>query len=119
MRRRIQKPLHETYNDGFLVYGHKITKRSETGKRVGEEFIEEGKLAFKEVSCRESDYQMAGILGASLDLKVKTPYPPSFRQVNLSQLKVLIDDMEFDVIKADPDTVKRSLYFYLQKVGGS
>jgi SPP1 family predicted phage head-tail adaptor len=111
------KPYRETFNDGFLSYGHKQTQRSTTGKRIGEVFTEEGKLAFKEMSCRDSDYQMAGIMGVSLDLKVKTLYPPSFRNINKSKLKVVIDNVEYDVIKVDPDAEKRYLYFYLQKVG--
>ncbi|KZR58360.1 hypothetical protein [Pseudobacillus badius] len=114
-----QKAYRETFNDGFLQYGYKQTKRSETGKRLGEIFTAEGRLAFKEVTCRDQDYQMAGIMSASLDLKVKTLYPPSFRRINKSKLKVVIDEKEFDVIKADPDNSKRYLHFYLQKVGAS
>lgn len=110
-------PLHETFNDGFLEYGYKKTKRSPTGKRIGEEFQSEGKLAFKEISCRESDYQLAGSIGASLDIKVKTLYPPSFRTINKSKLNVVINNNEFNVIRVDPDSAKSHLYFYLQKVG--
>ena len=47
------------------------TKRSERGKRVGEEFHPEGKLAYKEMSFRDSDYQMVGVLTTGLDLKLK------------------------------------------------
>lgn len=108
----------ETFNDGYLRYGRKKTQRSEAGKRVGEQFQEEGRLAFKEISMRESDYQMAGIMGAKLDLKVKCPYPPSFRSINKSKLKVIINQVEYDVIKVDPDNANRFLYFYLQEVGG-
>jgi SPP1 family predicted phage head-tail adaptor len=112
------KPYRETFNDGFMSYGHKQTQRSSTGKRIGESFTAEGKLAFKEMSCRDSDYQMAGILGASLDLKVKTLYPPSFRNVNKNKFKVVIKGVEYDVIKVDSDSEKTYLYFYLQEVGG-
>jgi hypothetical protein len=113
------KPYRETFNDGYLQYGHKQTQRSSTGKRIGEIFTPEGKLAFKEMSCRDSDYQMAGILGASLDLKVKTLYPPSFRNVNKNKYKVAINYVEYDVIKVDSDSEKIYLYFYLQEVGVS
>jgi hypothetical protein len=111
------KRYRETLNDGYLQYGHKQTKRSDTGKRIGESFIPEGKLAFKEMSCRDSDYQMAGILGASLDLKVKTLYPPSLRNVNKSKFKVVINAVEYDALKVDSDNEKIYLYFYLQEVG--
>jgi len=109
------KPYRETLNDGFLSYGHKQTQRSTTGKRIGEVFTEEGKLAFKEMSCRDQDYQMVGIMGASLDRKVKTLYPPSFRSINKNKLKVVINNIEYDVITVDSDRVY--LYFYLQEVG--
>ncbi len=107
----------ETFNDGFLEYGHKQTQRSSTGKRIGDSFSPEGKLAFKEMSCRDSDYQLAGLMGASLDLKVKVPYPPSFRKIKKSKLKVVISEVEYDVIKADSDSEKYFLFFYLQEVG--
>ena len=111
------KAHRETFNDGLLEYGHKQTQRSNTGKKIGESFHGEGKLAFKEISCRESDYELAGARGASLDLKVKTLYPPSFRNVRKSEMKCLINKIEFDVIKVDSDSEKRYLYFYLQEVG--
>jgi SPP1 family predicted phage head-tail adaptor len=113
----VVKPYRETFNDGFLSYGHKQTQRSATGKRIGEVFTEEGKLAFKEMSCRDQDYHMANIMGASLDLKVKTLYPPSFRKINKSKLKVIINNIEYDVINVDSDEGKQYLYFYLQEVG--
>jgi SPP1 family predicted phage head-tail adaptor len=109
------KPYRETFNDGYLIYGHKQTQRTATGKRVGEVFVEEGKLAFKEMSLRDQDYQMAGIMGASLDRKVKTLYPPSFRTINKNKLKVVINNIEYDVITVDSDGMY--LYFYLQEVG--
>jgi len=118
MFRQQQPPLHEVFNDGLLIYGHKQTQRSSTGKRIGEAFISEGTLAFKEISRRDNDFQFAGMMGASLDLKVKTQYPPSFRNVNKAKLNVIINNIEYDVIKVDSDNLKRHLYFYLQEVGG-
>ncbi|PFW52674.1 phage head-tail adapter protein [Bacillus cereus] len=112
----MQKAYRETLNDGFLQYGYKKTKRSERGKRIGEEFHQEGKLAFKEISFRDSDYQMVGVLTTGLDLKVKTLYPPSFKKINKNKLKVKIDEVEYDVIKVDPGSTKQYLYFYLQQV---
>jgi len=109
--------IRETFNDGILAYGFKKTQRSENGKRIGGVFTPEGKLAFQELSCRESDYQMAGARGTILSLKVKTLYPPSFRKINKSKLKVVVDGKEYDVIKVDSDPQKQYLYFYLQEVG--
>ncbi|MDA2309899.1 phage head closure protein [Bacillus cereus group sp. MYBK35-2] len=112
----MKKAYRETLNDGFLQYGYKKTKRSERGKRVGAEFHSEGKLAYKEMSFRDSDYRMVGVLTTGLDLKLKTLYPPSFKNINKNKLKVKIDEVEYDVIKVDPDATKRYLYFYLQQV---
>lgn len=109
------KAYRETFNDGFLSYGRKQTIRS-NGKRAGETFKEEGKLAFKVMSCRDSDYQLIGIMGSSLDYKVKTLFPPSFKTINKNKLKVKISNTEFDVIKVDSEGNKY-LYFYLQEVG--
>ncbi|MED4172370.1 phage head-tail adapter protein [Halalkalibacterium halodurans] len=110
------KTYREKFNDGFLTYGHKKTKRSD-GKRVGEAFIPAGKLAFEETSCRDSDYRLADVLSSSLDLKVKTPYPPSFKKISKNKLKVIIEDMEYDVIRVDSDRHKTVLFFHLQEVG--
>ncbi|WLR44477.1 phage head closure protein (plasmid) [Bacillus carboniphilus] len=117
MLRKIEKPIHDNFNDGFLFYGHKKTKRSSTGKRLGEEFNSQGKLGFEEMSYREADFRKAGILGATLDLKVKTRYPPSFKNVDKSKLTVVIDSNEYDVIHVDSNREKSLLFFYLQKVG--
>lgn len=117
MKRLITKPIHEVFNDGYLEYGHKQTQRSSTGKRIGELFTTKGQLAFKEMSCRDSDFQLVGLMGASLNLKVKTLYPPSFRQINKSKLKVVIAGVEYDVVNVDSDAGKNYLFFYLQEVG--
>lgn len=111
------KPIHQTFNDGFLKYGRKATSRNDRGKRVGDVFQQEGVLAFHLLNARDSDYQFAGVMGSSLDLKIKTLYPPSFRKVNKNDLICVIDKVEYDVIKVDADNDKRYLFFYLQEVG--
>ncbi|UOE54921.1 phage head closure protein [Cytobacillus oceanisediminis] len=108
----------ETFNDGVLVYGHKTTQRSQTGKRIGEVFTAEGKLYYREMSCRQSDYELANASGSKLDIKVKTPYPPSFRKINKNKLLIQIDGEEYESINVDHDASKLYLFFYLQKVGG-
>lgn len=111
----VQKAYRETFNDGYLIYGYKKTERSEEGKRIGEKFHEEGKLAYKVMSLRDSDYNMVGVLTTGLDVKVKTLCPPSFRKRNKNKLKVFMDGTEYDVIKVDHDAAKQYLYFYLQQ----
>ncbi|MYL50256.1 head-tail adaptor protein [Halobacillus litoralis] len=117
MKRRIQKPLHEVFNDGFLHYGKTTTQRDQSRRRTGETFLSEGKLAFKLMNAREEDYQMAGALGHSLDLKMKTHFPPGLRQMKKSGLKIKVNTILYDVIQVDWDASKKYLYFYLQEVG--
>lgn len=114
----MKQHYREVFNDGFLEYGYKKTQRSESGKKTGEAFTSNGKLAYKEMTARDSDYQLAGAMGSKLDLKVKTMFPPSFRSIVKSKLKVVIRGKEFDVIKVDHDTQTLFLYFLLQEVGG-
>lgn len=111
------QPLHQTFNDGYLKYGHKVTSRSERGKRIGDTFQEEGTLAFHLLNARDQDYNFAAMMGNSLDLKIKTRFPPSFRNINKNKLICVIDNVEYDVIKVDNDNDNRYLYFYLQRVG--
>lgn len=113
---RKTKTYRKTYNDGYLTYGTKKTKR-EKGKRIGSEFIPEGTLAFNELSIREQDYQMANMATSKLDLKVETMYPPFFKTKRKTKYTVVIDGVEYDVIKLDTDYGKNNLYFYLQEVG--
>lgn len=112
----MNKTIRETFNDGYLFYGRRKTLRTD-GKKTGTEFESEGKLAFKEMSIREEDYQVADMSTTTLSLKLKTLYPPFFKRIRKNKLKVLIDDVEYDVLKVDPDYRKNFLYFYLQEVG--
>lgn len=113
----MMKQYRETFNDGYLHYGYTETVRSERGKRIGSSFSTKGKLAFKEMSCRNEDYELASTMNANLDRKVKTMFPPSFRNLSKNLLKVVIEEVEYDVIDVDNDPGKRYLFFRLQKVG--
>lgn len=112
-----KKPYRQTLNDGFLSYGVKQTQRGTNAKRIGEVFVEQGKLAYQLLTSRESDYQFAHGMGASLDLKVKTLHPPFFHAMEKSKLKVVIHSKEYDVIRADVDVTKTYIYFFLQEAG--
>lgn len=113
----MNKTYKETFNDGFFEYGFYKTQRSESRKITGKLFSPEGKLAYSKMSARDQDYQLAAALGGKLDLKLKTLFPPFFRKIRKSKLKVKLDDMFFDVIRVDEDNQSRYLYFYLQEVG--
>ncbi|KMM38600.1 hypothetical protein [Guptibacillus hwajinpoensis] len=132
MKRQIQRPVHETFNDGFLYYGFQSVQRSSEGKRIGETYQQKGKLAFRLMSARDQDFQLAGTMSSRLDLKVKTKLPPSaqesstipssffesYKNLRKSNIKIRIGTMEYDVITVDFDTSRRYLFFYLQEVGG-
>ena len=113
----MNKRIRETLNDGVLFYGRNETLRSGTGKNIGTKFIQQGFLHFNEKSHRERDYRLVDALSSTLDLKVKTHYPPDLRNVQKNDLVVRIGTTEYEVIQADPDETKTHLYFYLQKVG--
>lgn len=116
MRSRIKKLNHDPLNDGYLEYGHKAVKRNEHRKKIGTEFKPVGELAFSLVTARDKDYSMAHATESSLDLKVKTRFPPEFNKVKKSSLSCRLEDVEYDVIKCDWDKEKRYLYWYLQEV---
>lgn len=111
--------LCETFNDGVLSFGRRVTQRSATGKKIGEAFVEEGRLFYREMSHREADYRLVDALDSSLDIKVKTLYPPTFRKIDRSKLVIRIGNDEYETIQVDSDATKSYLYFYLQRVGGS
>ncbi|MDZ5712242.1 phage head closure protein [Jeotgalibacillus haloalkalitolerans] len=112
------KPTHrETFNDGLIQYGHKESIRSSTKKTIGDAFVPRGTLYYRELMKREADYQIVSAGTASLDLKIKTPFPPDLRGKMLSNLTIVIRGVEYEVIKADYDQERIYLYFYLQRVG--
>lgn len=114
---KMKKYDKKTFTDGFLIYGKSERQRSELGKDQGNKFTQIGKLAFNELSHRESDYQVIDVIGGSLDKKVETMYPSSLRKESKKDLMVILDDVKYDVIYVDADSRKRYLYFYLQKAG--
>lgn len=111
------KRYRKVYNDGYLLYGMKTTKRDGKGKKIMGDFIEKGRLAFAEVNRRESDYQLAEVATARLDVKIRTHYPTFLQQQKITAYKVYIHSKEYDVIRVDPDLLNQELYWYLQEVG--
>ncbi|MED4492827.1 phage head closure protein [Heyndrickxia coagulans] len=108
--------VRETFNDGVLTYGAYKTIRTESRKVTGKQFVEQGRLFYREMSVRESDYLQFGAMGSTLDLKVKTPMPPALRKIDKDKLIVRIDGDDFNIITVDRDA--NYLYFYLHKVDG-
>lgn len=111
------KKIRDVLNDGNIEYGTNKTGRSAKGTRIGSEYEKLGRLAYQELSCREEDYKLAEAMSSSLDLKIRTLYPPNLRSVNKNKLKIVLNGTTYDVIKVDADREKMYLYFYLQEVG--
>ncbi|EGO2798141.1 phage head closure protein [Enterococcus faecalis] len=109
--------IRETFTDGVLYFGRFKDILSEKKKRIGKEFVEEGKLFFRYLSIREQDYISCSSFGKQVDVKLKTHYPYSLKKNMNQKLAFIIDDEQYEAIKIDKDT--NYLYFYLAKVGGS
>lgn len=107
------KVKHESFNDGILQYGEvKAIFAEGVNKKIGEELVPKGKLCFRNINARESDYILADARGSVLDRKVKAPYHKNLKNTD----KVMIEGALYDVIKLD-DENKRFWYIYLQKAG--
>ncbi|WP_431030051.1 head-tail adaptor protein [Lysinibacillus sp. LZ02] len=92
-----------------------VTQRNSARKAIGKEFVPEGRLFYKQLSMRESDYNKFGTNSTSIDLKVRTLAPPSFN-VSKDDLTVKIGDVFYTVEKVDSDG--RYLFFYLHAIEG-
>lgn len=102
---------HSTYNDGVLYYGKVKTVHGKGNKKIGEDFIGEGKLYFEQLSARDSDNITANAIGYTIDKKVKTHYCPILKTSH----KVKINGLLFDVVRLDNDRVNS--FIYLQRAG--
>lgn len=110
---------YESFNDGLLSYGTKETKLSATNKPIGYTFKEQGNLFFSELSARDQDFELAKTKGKELELKIKTFYPPQLmpREIDKSDLILIIDNIEYETFKVDSDADKKYLFWYLSKIG--
>lgn len=111
-----QTRIQETFNDGVLKFGSYKTIRAENRKITGKQFVELGRLFYRELSVRESDYLQFGAMGSTLDVKLKTLMPPSLRKFDKDKLIVRIDEQDYNIITVDRDM--NYLYLYLHKMDG-
>lgn len=109
-------PRIEVFNDGFFEYGQLITQRSSTKKAIGKVFQSEiNPIAFKYLSVRDSDYQMADTMNVQLDLKIKSYYF-ALNELTKSGRVIKLDGKYYDIINTDVDADRRYIYIYLQEV---
>lgn len=112
----VLKQIRETFLDGVLDYGTYQTQRSPTRKDLGKTFVSVGRLFYRKLAVRESDYLLQNqVFDQQIDLKVKTVLPPSLRTIDKQRMKVQIGADLYDIIQTDRDT--SYLYFYLHKIG--
>ena len=105
------KRLLPTYNDGFLtVYAEKV-REVDFGAKVNVDAVEDMdkvvKLAYREASCREQDFDFAERMSFNLSAKVITHNRPEVT----SSHKVVIGDQLYDIEYID--RAKREMYVYL------
>lgn len=109
--RKKHKVRHSTYNDGVLYFGKIQVLYGKGNKKIGEEFIQEGKLFYELMSARDSDNITANAIGYTIDKKLKTHYCPEIKTAH----KIKINDLLFDIVSLDSD--KSNTFLYLQRAG--
>lgn len=108
------RPKFAQYNDGVLTICKDKGERSSFAAKVNANSLDDlevvFKLAFAEMSKRESDLEFAESMQFSLDYKVKT------RFVNgvTNKHKAVIGDALYDVSYID--TTKTEMFLYLHKI---
>ncbi|MGE6313408.1 phage head-tail adapter protein [Bacillus cereus] len=106
----------KTFNDGFVSVMNQETIRNAAKKVIGHRNVEIAKLRFNEMSFREMDIQLAESVGGQLDMKIEVLNAPVFSSKNVDRLTINLRDENYSIIKTD--RYKKSLFLYLQKVGG-
>ncbi|MBJ8054688.1 phage head-tail adapter protein [Bacillus cereus] len=106
----------KTFNDGFVNVMKQETIRNAVKKVIGHNNVVVAKLRFNETSIREMDIQFAESVGEQLDMKIEVLNAPVFNGKNVDRLTIQLRDENYSIIKTD--RYKKSLYLYLQKVGG-
>lgn len=105
----------ETFNDGILYYGVQKDQLSDKKKIIGKTFEIEGKLFFRKLSIREQDERIATANDRKIDLKVKTLYPASLVDEELTNYVAKIKGVIYEFTRVDHNG--RYLFLYLTKAG--
>lgn len=109
-----QRPKFSSYNDGVLSVYKDKGERSNFGAKVNPNALDAlelvVKLAFAEMSKRESDMEFAESMQFSLDAKVKTRYVAGVT----NKSKVIIGDTLYDISYID--TTRTEMFLYLHKI---
>ena len=109
---RRNKYTHDELNSGQLSYGSDKHTRDAAGKRTGSTFEIAGVLNFKNMSLRESDYNLYDAIDKVIARKVKVYYVPGIEKNH----KVILEGEKYDITRIDPDNEKTFLYLYLERV---
>lgn len=114
------KRLLPTYNDGVLTVYAEKAKEVDFGAKVNVDAVEDMdvvvKLAYREASCREQDFDFAERMSFNLSAKLVTHNRPEVR----SNHKAVIGDQLYDIEHID--RAKREMYVYLgggRTIGGN
>lgn len=100
-------------NDGVMRYGRIETTRDEMKRKSGESFKELGHLKFDYSSIRQEDVESYKGTDKGVDLKIRTYFRPDVP----TSLKVIVGNDKYDISNIDPAIDRKTMFWYLQKVG--
>ena len=110
------KKRFKTYNDGYLTVCRLKAKESSFGAfsnpKKQSDLIHVCRLAYEEMSRRDSDMEFAESDNHKLSMKVRTPYLDRVHEKH----NVVIGNMLYSIFKLDYDRSKREMYLYLEEV---
>lgn len=108
------RPKFSSYNDGVLSIYKDKGERSNFGAKVNPNALDDlefvVKLAFAEMSKRESDMEFAESMQFALDAKVKTRYVAGVTNKH----KAIIGDALYDISYLD--VTRTEMFLYLHKI---
>ena len=103
------------YNDGYIRVYKERNKESDFGARKNIKTFDDlefiVKLAYKECSKRQQDFDFAESRNRTLNIKIKTRFYKNISNYD----KVVIKNILYDIVYFDIDREKQEIYFYLEE----
>ena len=104
------------YNDGYIRAYKEKNKESDFGARKNIKTFDDlefiVKLAYKECSKIQQDFDFAESRNRTLNIKIKTRFYKNISNYD----KIVINNILYDIVYIDIDKENRELYFYLEEV---
>lgn len=111
----ISKKKANSYNHGVCgVYVEKTTLINDFNAKRNAKTIDDYEfimnLYYSVENMREEDFEFAERMGKRLTMKIRTPLVDTV----LSNHKIIIDSLVYDIIRIDPNIKNRDLYLHLE-----